>query len=130
MNAGPAMTTAEVEAVADGIIRDLSDMLARYAEEGNPALRELAKTMIASAVADLEKDEVAFEFAIPADLIQRRVLSLPDRCGPATCMQAYKWQPIVLDAVTVEVATPCRGDCWEPYVPNGCGDCHRQSNAA
>ena len=130
MNAGPPMTTEEVEAVADGIIRDLSDMLARYAEEGNPALRELAKTMIASAVADLEKDEVAFEFAIPADLIQRRVLSLPDRCGPATCMQAYKWQPIVLDAVTVEVATPCRGDCWEPYVPNGCGDCHRQRDAA
>jgi hypothetical protein len=105
-------------------------MLARYAEEGNPALRELAKTMIASAVADLEKDEVAFEFAIPADLIQRRVLSLPDRCGPATFRQAYKWRPIALDAVTVEIASPCRGDCWEPYVPKGCGDCHRQSNAA
>jgi len=82
MNAGPGMTTAEVEAVADGIIRDLSDMLKKYAEEGEPALRQLAKTMISSAVADLYAEEVAFEFAIPAELIQRRVLSLPDRCGP------------------------------------------------
>ena len=130
MNAGPAMTTEEVEAVADGIIRDLSGMLERYAAEGEPALRELARTMIASAVADLEKDEVAFEFSIPADLIQRRVLSLPDRCGPATCRQAYKWRPIALDAVTVDIATPCRGECWEPYVPKGCGNCDRQRNAA
>ena len=93
-------------------------------------MRELARTMIASAVADPEADEVAFEFAIPADLIQRRVLSLPDRCGPATCRQAYKWRPIVLDAVTVEVATPCRGECWEPYIPKACDDCRRQQKAA
>ncbi|GAB4545273.1 MAG: recombinase family protein [Phycisphaerales bacterium] len=130
MNAGPALTDAEVTKVADGIIRDLSEMLTELANKGEPALRELAATLISSAVADLENEEVAFEFAIPADLIDRRVLSLPELCGPATCRQAYKWRPIVLDVVTIEIATPCRGDCWEPYVPKGCDDCRRRQQAA
>jgi hypothetical protein len=130
INSGPALTGDEVAAIADGIIADLSTMLKDLASEGDPALRKLAETLISSATARLDANEVDFEFAIPADLIQRRNVRLAARNGPASCRQAYKWRPIPLDAVTVELPKRCSGECWEPYIPKGCDDCRRQRKAA
>jgi hypothetical protein len=130
VNAGPALTESQVESVADGIIRDLSTMLAQYADQGEPALRELAKSMISSAVADLAAEEVRFEFAVPAELIHRRVISLPHWSGSAPCRQAYKWEPIYLHAITIEVPKRCNKYCWEPFRPQGCEECLRQGRVA
>ena len=130
INSGPELTADEVAGIADGIIADLLAMLKNLASEGEPALRKLAETLISSATARLDANEVDFEFAIPADLIQRCNVRLAARNGLAPCRQAYKWQPIPLDAVTVEIPKRCSGDCWEPFEPKGCDDCRRQSNAA
>lgn len=130
INSGPALTGEEVAAIADGIIADLSAMLRDLASEGDPALRKLAETLISSATARLDANEVDFEFAIPADLIQRRNVRLAARNGSASCRQAYKWRPIPLDAVTVELPGRCSGECWEPYIPKGCDNCRRQPKAA
>jgi len=130
MNGGPALTDKEIAAIADGIIKDLSAMLRAFADGGETSLRRLAETLISSAVADLDAHEVEFEFAIPKELIEQRNVRLAARCGPAPCRQAYKWRPIPLDAVTVEVPKRCSGDCWEPFEPKGCDECRRQRNAA
>ncbi len=130
INSGPALTNDEVAAIADGIIADLSAMLKDLASQGEPALRKLAETLICSAIARLDVNEVDFEFAIPADLIQHRNVRLAACNGPAPCRQAYKWRPIPLDAVTVEVPKRCSGDCWDPFEPKGCDDCRRQPKAA
>lgn len=105
-------------------------MLQAFADEGETSLRKLAETLISSAVARLDANEVDFEFAIPAELIEQRNVRLAARNGPAPCRQAYKWRPIPLDAVTVDIPKRCSGDCWEPFEPSGCDDCRRQPKAA
>lgn len=130
INSGPALTGDEVSAIADGIITDLSTMLKDLASGSDPVLRKLAETLIGSATARLDAMEVDFEFAIPAELIQRRNVRLAARHGPAPCRQAYKWRPIPLHAVTVELPKLCRGECWDPFVPKGCDNCRRKRRAA
>ena len=130
MNAGPALTDKEIAATADGIIADLSSMLRAAADEGDPALRKLTETMISSATARLDANEVDFEFAIPADLIQRRNVRLAARNGPAPCRQAYKWRPIPLGVVNIELPGRCNKECWKPYAPKGCENCRRQRRVA
>jgi DNA invertase Pin-like site-specific DNA recombinase/F0F1-type ATP synthase membrane subunit b/b' len=130
MNGGPALTEKDIAAITDGVIKDLSAMLQALAEEGETSLRKVAETLISSAVANLDENEVDFEFAIPAELIEQRNVRLAARNGPAPCRQAYKWRPIPLDAVTVDIPKRCSGDCWEPFEPSGCDDCRRQPKAA
>lgn len=130
MNAGPALTSEQVAAIADGVIADLSTMLKDLAAEGDPALRKLAETMISSATAKLDANEVEFEFAIPAALIERGHVRLAARNGPAPYRQAYKWRPIHLRTVTVEMPMRCGKDCWQPFKPQGCEECRRQRRAA
>lgn len=130
MNSGPEMTEQEICEVTKGVIEDMQAMLQRFADEGEPALRSVAEAMIGSAIADMESSEVDFEFVVPAAFIERRFRGLAERRRPEAFRQAPKWQPIPLDAVTVELPERCSKDCWEPFKPIGCDDCRRQRRAA
>ncbi|MEO0610420.1 MAG: hypothetical protein AAFZ67_08290 [Planctomycetota bacterium] len=130
MNAGPALTEQEICEVTKGVIEDMQGLLERFAEDGEPAFRSVAEAIVGSAVADLEKSEVDVEFVVPAAFIDRRVRGLAERRRPEAFRQAPKWEPILLDAVTIELPERCSKDCWKPFKPSGCDDCRRQRNAA
>lgn len=105
-------------------------LLDRLAEGGDQALRRVVEAVIGSAVADLEAGEVEFELVVPAALIQQRVRGLGHCRRPATIRQDHKWEPVRLDAVTVELPSRCSKGCWQPFEPNGCEKCRRQRRAA
>ncbi|MEO1583764.1 MAG: recombinase family protein [Planctomycetota bacterium] len=130
MNSGPALTEREVCEVTKGVIEDMQSLLERFAEEGEPALRSVAEAVVGSAVADLEESEVDIELVVPAAFIERRVRGLAERRRPEAFRQAPKWEPILLDAVTIELPERCSKACWEPFKPSGCDDCRRQRKAA
>ena len=130
MNSGPAMNEQEICEVTKGVIEDMQGLLERFAEEGEPALRSVAEAVVESAVADLETSEVDVEFVVPAAFIERRVRGLAERRRPEAFRQAPKWDPIPLDAITIELPERCRKACWEPFKPSGCDDCRRQRKVA
>lgn len=130
IDGGPRLTAAEADKLVDGLVADLQDELAAFAEAGDPAFRRLAETLISSAVADLENGEVAIEFAVPASMIERRIMGMGRPCGPKAPTHTHKWRPLALGSVTVCLPRRCGKDCWQPYVPQGCGGCRRQRRAA
>lgn len=130
MNSGPALTEREICEVTKGVIEDMQGLLERFAEEGEPALRSVAEAVVGSAVADLENSEVDIELVVPAAFIERRIRGLAERRRSEAFRQAPKWEPIPIDAVTIELPERCSKDCWEPFKPSGCDDCRRQRNAA
>lgn len=130
MNSGPELTEQEVCIITRGVIEDMQGLLERFADEGEPALRSVAEAVVGSAVADLEKSEVDVQFVVPAEFIERRVRGLAERRRSESFRQAPKWEPIPIDAVTIELPERCSKDCWEPFKPSGCDDCRRQRKAA
>lgn len=130
INGGPALADEDIQIITNGIISDLRAMLEELAEDGDPALRKLAETLIGSAVADLGAGEVAFEFAIPSFMIEHRVMGLPHTSELASRQQAHKWNPILLKKTRVLLPPRCQGDCWNAFKPKGCDDCSRKGKAA
>ena len=129
-NSGPELTEQQICNATRGVIDDMQGLLKRFAEEGEPALRSVAEAVVGSAVANLEKREVEVEFVVPAAFIERRIRGLAECRRPAAFRQAPKWQPIPLDAVTIELPERCGKDCRKPFEPSGCDDCGRQRRAA
>lgn len=127
---GPQLTDAQIETLVDELIADLQKELAAFAEAGNPALRRLTELLISSAVADLEKGEVAFEFAVPTSMVERRVMGMGRRCEPEGVTHTHIWMPLRLSLLTACLPERCDKDCWEPYRPQGCKDCKRKGKAA
>lgn len=130
INQGPSLSDGEVDKLVDGLVADLQRELAAFADAGDPGFRRLTELLVSSAVADLEKGEVAFEFAVPSSMIERRVMGMGRRCESKTVNHTHKWKPISLDAVTVCLPERCGKDCWEPFVQRGCEECRRQRRAA
>ncbi|MCC5821651.1 MAG: recombinase family protein [Phycisphaerales bacterium] len=127
---GPRLTAAETDKLVEGLVADLQDELAAFAEAGDPAFRRLTETLISSAMADLEKGEVAIEFAVPASMIERRVMGMGRPCGPKALTHTHKWRPLVAGRLTVFLPKRCGKGCWKPFVPQGCDECRRQRRAA
>lgn len=127
---GPSLSEGDVEKLIDGLIADLQRELAAFAEAGDPGFRRLTELLISSAVADLEKGEVAFEFAVPPSMIERRVMGMGRRCESESANHTHKWKPLSLDALTVCLPERCETDCWQPFVLQGCEECRRQRRAA
>jgi hypothetical protein len=130
MDSGPELTDEQIRKVTNGVIEDMQALLERLAEKGESALRCVAESLIGSAIADLERNEVEFEFVVPAAFIERRIKGLADRRRPAAFPQAPKWKPILLDALTAELPERCGKACWKPFIPKGCDHCKRKSRAA
>lgn len=130
MDSGPALTEREIQDIAEGVIDDMQAMLECFAEEGESSLRCVAESIIGSAVADLEESEVEIEFVVPAAFIGQRVKGLAERRRPTASRQAHKWQPIILESISVELPERCSKDCWRPFKPRGCERCRRQWQAA
>lgn len=127
---GPRLTVAETDKLVDGLVADLQDELTAFAEAGDPAFRRLIETVVSSAVADLEKCEVAIEFAVPPSMIERRVMGMGRRCGPKAPTHTHKWRPLPIGRITVCMPKRCGKGCWQPFVPQGCDECRRQRRAA
>ena len=130
IDAGPQLTEAEIERMADGILADLHQLLDELHVERDASLRHVCEVLIDSAIADVEARTVKVSFAVPASMLSRLDVCPAKSRGSEPTRRTNKWQPVCLGTLSVHLPKGCRGSCWDPWKPMGCSGCHRRRNAA
>jgi recombinase len=127
---GYRMTESEINELADGVIDDLRPLLDELSGTGDVGLRKIVETFVGSAVVDLVEGKVEFEFVLPNEVLIQRYRSLASSRRPQTVWRTPKFKPITLSTRAVLIPDQCRGKCWDPFVAQGCRNCHRKPRAA
>jgi len=127
---GYRMTESEINELADGVIDDLRPLLDELSGPGDVGLRKIVEAFVGSAVVDLVEGKVDFEFVLPNEVLMQRYRSLGSSLEPASGGQTPKWKPITLSTRAILIPEKCRGSCWDPFISQGCRNCHRKPRAA